>query len=568
MKSSLGVHERVVGGIRKEREALLLYGISEIVGLIESGKVARAVGHAFYFSTPELLDEVSEHVVNTLYIRKEISEDLFINYVTYGVLMAIGLESAQIKWRMAEMMSSDKIAQLASKYLSVVEKVSNEEPGVKKFLSVLAQEVHDRYMTEARTKEDAVTAKEKVLSGTLADYISMMVKEVHNSNLYKYAMGLESVLETETVWGNDFGAFLQFALWCGASFQTTNPPLIKAAWDLDPALWTKRVAAVYDSLDMSLIDAGQLTEDEKKVSILTYTIVEHSCQLVRDLYIFSEGALGFVCYQVNPNYHDNTEKMVNEISFVHTLMSQQLGNGYEPNISFKIPGTRAALQVAEIIGKKGISLTVTLSFGVFQAMAFGKVFTTSTAAVNSVVIMNGRLAFPVRDQLLAEYPDKKDYYVESAKWVGVDVTRHLYERLYSSVDTGGLGLDPKRMRIMNASLRIYGLEIPDVMEIWGSPSITIFPNVRHALDLKPRDFKCDLIRRPIDEAVREANADSEIFRQSWYHDGDAVVYVPACQLALDETDSDIITTWVPIAETLNQFLGSYASTKELIGFLK
>jgi hypothetical protein len=120
---------------------------------------------------------------------------------------------------------------------------------------------------------------------------------------------------------------------------------------------------------------------------------------------------------------------------------------------------------------------------------------------------------------------------------------------------------------MNASLRIYGLEIPDVMEIWGSPSITIFPNVRHALDLKARDFDCNAVRRPIEASVRNANAESEIFRQSWYFDGDDVAYKPASQLALADTEPEVITTWVPIAETLSQFLGSYASTKELIGFM-
>jgi hypothetical protein len=100
--------------------------------------------------------------------------------------------------------------------------------------------------------------------------------------------------------------------------------------------------------------------------------------------------------------------MVDEVSFVHAVMAQRLGNGYEPNISFKVPGTYAALLAAKAIGKMGISLTITLSFGVFQAMEFGKVFAVSTAAVNSVVIMNGRLAFPVRDQLLAEHPEMKD----------------------------------------------------------------------------------------------------------------------------------------------------------------
>jgi transaldolase len=555
------VHERVMQGIRKEREAVQAYAASDVISLIASGKVERAVGHAFQYSSAALLSEVATSVKEKV---DQAAEESFVSFVVY---MAVGLASAQVKWHVSHILSKDEIATLASRYHAMVSNVAADAPVSKKLLGLYAQEVHDRYVTEARSKDEAAAGKQQVLSGSLVAYVDMMIDQVKASSLYTHAMSLASPFETETVWGNDFGAFLRFALWCGASFQTTNPPLVKAAWDLDPGQWTERALAVYRQVKDAGIDAGLLTEDEQKVSILTYTVVEHSCQLMRDLYLASEGKLGFVCYQVNPNHHGDSQRMVDEINFVHAMMSLRLGNGYEPNISFKVPGTKAALEAAKVIGQQGISLTVTLSFSVYQALEFGRVFKSSKAAVNSVVIMNGRLAFPVRDQLVAENPEEKDHLLETAKWVGVDVTRHLYEKLYAEEQVGGLALDPKCMRILNASLRIYGNDIPDVIEIWGSPSITIFPNVRHALNAVSRTYDAQAVGKQVDLEVRRSNAKSEIFRQSWYVDGDAKEFAPRKQLVLAETDPVEITTWVPIAETLGQFLGSYASTKELIGFM-
>lgn len=555
------VHERVAGAIATERKAVQAYHVSDVMALVTQGKVERAIGHAFHFASASTLGATADAVDAAM--KKSADADL----LSFCVFMAVGLRSAQTTWHVDHVLGAQEREALALRYRALVSRHMHA-PAAAVLLEGLAQEVHDRYVTEARSKEDAAQGKHKVLAGNLVDYVDMMVAEVHASSLYAHSVALADPLDAPTVWGNDFGAFLRFALWCGASFQTTNPPLVKMAWDLAPQVWVARASSVYDAVKKAGLTAGSLTEDEMKVSILTYTVVEHSCQLVRDLYLLSEGKLGFVCYQVNPNHHGNAQKMVDEINFVHDMMSLRLGNGYEPNISFKVPGTKAALEAASIVAAQGISLTVTLSFGVFQAVEFGKVFKHSKAAVNSVVIMNGRLAFPVRDQLVAEHPSQKEHLLETAKWVGVDVTRHLYEKLYAGTSEGGLALDPRRMRIMNASLRIYGTDIPDVLEIWGSPSITIFPNVRHALNAVPRTYDPDAVRKPIGTEVRRANAKSEIFRQSWYVDGDAQEFAPATQLVLPKTDPVDITTWVPIAETLGQFLGSYASTRELIGFMQ
>lgn len=488
-EQSVPIHARVVSGIGKEREALAHYEVKDVIRLLEEGKVERAVGHAFFFSSPDLLEEISMQVGRAIHDRmkhRQVDTGL-VNYVAYSVLMAIGLSSALVRRRLGDLCTQKRIVDCRERFLHVLRDIPPDGQQPKVLLDRYGSEVYRRYLTEGRTEEEAASARNRIFAGTLYDYVDMTVDEIHRSNLYRYALTRDSLLETETVWGNDYGAFLQFALWCGASFQTTN--------------------------------------------------------------------------------HDDVKKMIEEIRFIHAVMSQRLG-GCEPNISFKIHGTRAGLRVAEVLGKEGFSITVTLCFSLFQAVEFAKVLARSTAAVNSVVIMNGRLAFPVRDELLARHPGQEDRYAESAKWVGVDISRHLYGKLYASPDNGGLGINLKRVRVMNASLRIYGDEIPDIMAIWGTPSITIFPNVRHALDRKVREFTSGSVKQPLEESIRRANADSQIFRQSRWIEGVDRKYAPKDPLNLFHSAPEAVVSWKPIAETLEQFIDSYEDTGNLIDFLR
>ena len=132
-------------------------------------------------------------------------------------------------------------------------------------------------------------------------------------------------------------------------------------------------------------------------------------------------------------------------------------------------------------------------FALFQADAFARVLARSTAVSSFIVVMNGRLAFPVRDQLIAMKGENNTPYLQASRLVGVEVTRKLFRRLYGAEHEGGLALDRRRVGIMNASLRIYGDQIPDITQIWGSPAITIFPNARHALDSTDRVFDPDAV---------------------------------------------------------------------------
>ena len=155
-------------------------------------------------------------------------------------------------------------------------------------------------------------------------------------------------------------------------------------------------------------------------------IVEKNCKMLRDIFLLTNGSTGYCCYQVNPINHQDTKKMLDEVLFVHAALQRRLGE--VPNVSFKLPGLPSSLKVAEALAEKGISVSITLEYGLFQAVEFAKIFKTSTALLNNLVIMNGRIAFPVRDELIQSGISVED---QSYRFTGVEITRRLYQILYS-----------------------------------------------------------------------------------------------------------------------------------------
>ncbi|MFA6682396.1 MAG: hypothetical protein WCS35_10225, partial [Sphaerochaeta sp.] len=260
----VAVNPRVLSAIEKEKKVVSLYGVSDIVALIESGQVERAVGHLFHFSSVELAQAVSLKVKGSIEAELQAKRDnVLMHYCSYSVLMAVGLSSALIKWHVQKVFSAQELDALQSLYASLVSTIPASHQVSKTLLEAYAEEVYHRYLTEARNKEEAEAGKAQVLAGSLSDYVKMMIGEVHQSSLYAYEMhNVGESLEAETVWGNDYGLFLQFALWCGASFQTTNPPLVKAAWDTYAQDWTKRTSELYSSLDFTTLPSGAMNLDQ------------------------------------------------------------------------------------------------------------------------------------------------------------------------------------------------------------------------------------------------------------------------------------------------------------------
>ncbi len=473
--------------------------------------------------------------------------------LTFLCNLAIGLKSKLVEWYLLPEIGNARLDIAFAKAFAVLKECSESSLDLQQeMLAEIKRQTELRFKAEAFTGEAADKECAELLGDSLIEYVDSIINVINNSQFAKLAV--DNIHElSATYLGNDFGAFLQYTIWFGASFQTTNPPLVNMAWDLanpeNEALFKKLVAKYYHG---SLPDSQADDAYDQLYSLYTMTIVEQNCRLIRDIYLLSGGVTGFVCYQVNPKYHDYAPKMVEEIRYVHGLLTDRLGG--VPNISFKLPGTYAGLEAAELLSEDGISLTITLCFGLHQALDFARVFKKSQAMVNSVVIMNGRLAFPVRDELVAAGVDGGE---EASQFAGVEVTRHLYQKLYTPESEGGLGCDITRVRIMNASLRIYGDELPDIVDIIGSPSITVFPNARRALDSVPRMIDVAACEQQTPKDKLEILVQSEIFRQAWWCDGDPSEYAPERRLMMCPEDQYALVEWKPINDTLTQFIDSH-----------
>jgi transaldolase len=427
--------------------------------------------------------------------------------------------------------------------------------------------------TRARLKAEGITEEGEVkrmvdaLWGKgIEEYIDNLVHEYGKSNLRLAARSaLEGTLHTEM--GNDYAEFLDSMIRIGGTFVTTNPVLIKLAWDIDPAYWNMQVDHVIRSTFSkkklaSLLEGPEetLAEGIERINaLITTSVVERNCRLLRPIFLLSEGKQGYVSLQVNPKAHSDSDKMVKEAVFIYKELEKRLGG--VPNVVIKVPSTQAGLEAAKKLTSRGIGVTVTLTFSLFQSIPFAQVLQKGDALVSYIAIMNGRLAFPVRDELKAKGIEGG---VEAARWAGVEVARKAAYRLYAPREKGGLGVDPDKVKIMIASLRIYEDWIPDISELWGIPLITIFPNVRRAYDAHPRPLVPDALQGKTPDKDVEILLKSEIFRQAWWVPENGSMGKPERVLTLDKQDSEAVAAWKPVQETLTQFIGMYQEMSQMV----
>ncbi len=178
--------------------------------------------------------------------------------------------------------------------------------------------------------------------------------------------------------------------------------------------------------------------------------------------------------------------------------------------------------------------------------------------------MNGRLAFPVRDELLGKLETLSAHGIDeaaarqAAAWSGVIIAKRLYQVMNER------GIDQSRAKILIASLRIYQGEsyqalpsaFPDITEITGAKLLSVFPNVRYAYDhAAPVNIHPDQIEAPLPAGIMDILAHSEIFKQAYFMPGDDRSLQPAQELALDDEQGTF--SWPPVYNTLTEFIKSY-----------
>jgi transaldolase len=577
--------------IRQERDREQRVTIEEVCRRISDGEIVRAVGNLLFHTAPPALGEKLRVVLDEI-SRTATSGDVAVqaHVLDFLVNLAIGLRSFLPNWVLSPALDSVAIDALARKVTDATENLTVVAGQAAAELAArVRKETITRLKAEGTTDESqAATMADCLMGNSLADYVSNIAAELRGSNLMR-AAEVRSLRRmpsgkgrTQTQLGNDYAAFLQYVIWLGGSFVTTNPSLVKLAWDTDPEVWNKRVDDLillkYTSDQLSKLLRGPQSELNAAIqtinSAVTMAVVQENCRLLRDIFLVTEGREGYVSLQVNPKNHDNWQQMVTEAKNLYGSLENQFGG--VPNVVFKLPATAAGISAAEKLTSEGIGVTITVEFSVFQALGFAEVLNRGKMLVAYLALMNGRLAYPVRDEMKTKGVPGG---VEAARWAGVEVARKAYRRLYAPPEQGGMGVDPERIKLLIASLRIYDDWIPDISQLWGCPVITIFPNVRRKFDISPAtrgqglpptqvrgsiDFTGDAVLGATPDDQLKVLLESEIFRQAWWVPGDPEQYRPKRVLTLETKDSEALLKWPPVANTLGEFIDLYEKMGQMV----
>jgi len=339
-----------------------------------------------------------------------------------------------------------------------------------------------------------------------------------------------TVAETATDVWNDSCAIdeLKYALSFGAVGATANPTIVVDVWNKEPAHWRERVA-------MLAAEHSTATVDE-----LAWMVVEEmsvaGARLLESAFETHAGRQGRLSMQTNPSLFRTPPAMVDQAVHFSALA---------PNIIVKLPATSAGIEAIEEATYRGVSVNVTVSFTVAQALTAADAIERGlrrrdaegldTAHMGPVVtIMVGRIEDWLRvvldrDRLIA-MPD-------ALPWSGIAV----FKRAYGLFRERGY-----RARLLAAAIRHQY----HWSELIGGDVVLTLPSAwqkrfnASAVEVRPR------MDDPVPaEFVAELEARFPDFVRAYEPDG----------LSVAEFD-----TFGATARTLRSFIGSYHELLQLV----
>jgi len=560
--------ESLKEAITRERQQRETFSETELIPLIRQGEHWEVVEELLFFTSPDnflsllkMLQQEIEAGFNTN------DEGIKEHYLRFLADLTLTLRSFLPRWNLQNAgchsdaaltdiqikAGADKVQALA------VELAGQSAATVKKLLDEWQKETVARFKAEGAF--DPEGEAQAYVGNSIGEYLDNAATGITGSHLRRI-VEMRDAGQTITELSNDYAAFLEYALYLGASFATTNPPLVDTAWLADPERWNP----IVDNIISDNPDAG----DDELARLVTLEVVLANMRLLRPIFLLTAGKMGCVCCQVNPRKHDDAETMISDALFFYEKLQSKLGGGI-PNVVFKLPGTKAGLKACYALTKQAIGVTITVNFGLFQHLPFIQAIYEGQAIFACLVEMSGRLAYPVRDEMLTKLDELAACGIdetrarEAAAWSGIAVLKRLYSLLTKQ------GYDLSRIKPLVASLRIYEGDsyqslpnaFPDITEIVGGASIlSVFPDIRRSFDAQPEiELDPRRIESPMPDDVLEILAHSEIFKQayyvsdrSWIPEGDER-FQPDYELTLQ--DEEGTAAWDPAHNTLTQFCDSY-----------
>lgn len=361
----------------------------------------------------------------------------------------------------------------------------------------------------------------------LAGWAQGQIAAVQASNLWKLTrMSLEG--KANTWWGNDYATGLWEAMRRGAAMVTTNPVLVNLARKEDPTVWTP----VRDQLQAQHPDYSPTD----LAYALTIQVVVHNARILRPVWELTGAEMGYVSLQLSPKNATDAEQMIREAKWVWGQLEQELGG--VPNCVFKVPGTRAGIDVAAELTASKMGVNVTVNFALPQQIAFAAAIErNSQTPVSYRTQMDGRLDDPVGDELKDTCAD----WDEVKTWCTTAIRQREYRLLNFGPERGGLGFT--RSRPLPASGRGPWNILRSVHNEPEVPLfLTVFPNRQEEFDAEPREIDPDGMWTPLPAGHLDKLNKSKLFRQAYEPDG----------MTVEEFD-----TYLPVVATLTQFNEGY-----------
>ncbi len=472
---------------RKGRRGLPAEGLLE---LIRQGRVAQAIDELLFFTPPKEFRSVAGELEQGLLTRFDsATADEHAWRLEFVTDLATRLASFVPRWNLLDTarhggstLSREEIQAWERRAADVAIRVAEEQPeAARQLLADRRAEAAVRFKAEAAP--DAAAAARAWVGDSLEDHLAAFRKGVEGSNLRRIAE-LRAEGKTRSEISNDYAAFLPYALHLGASFVTCNPPLVDIAWQADPPRWN----AVADRL----LAADPTASGDDLARQLTLEVVLSNMHLLRPIFLLTGGQTGCVSLQVNPKRHDDADSMIRDATSIYQELRRRM-NGGVPNVVFKLPATQAGLQACRALTAEAIGVNITVNFALFQHLRFADEIHQGQAIFSVLSHMSGRLAFPVRDELMGKLGELGRHGIDetqarlAASWSGIIILKRLHQLLNAR------GYDLARVKPLIASMRVYEGEmyrglpspIPDISEVVGTGILTVFPNVRRAYDSLP-----------------------------------------------------------------------------------
>lgn len=224
----------------------------------------------------------------------------------------------------------------------------------------------------------------------------------------------------------------------GAVGATCNPVIAVTVIKADLPRWTARIAALAEELPTA-------SESEIGWKVVEEVSLEAAAML-RPAYDRHGGVNGRLSMQTDPRNHRNAKALADQAEYFSSLAD---------NIIVKIPATSTGLVAIEDAVSRGVSINVTVSFSVAQAVAAGEAIERGLKAReaaghdvsgmgNVVTIMVGRLDDWLKDCVKRDGIDIDPAHLE---WAGIAA----FKRAYAIFGERGL-----RSRLLSAAFRNTG----------------------------------------------------------------------------------------------------------------